>query len=122
MNIIKELRRKKGIQQKELAIEIGVSQPTISDWESGRKDPTGDRLKKLSEFFGVDELVIMGRGVIDLTNNTSIPKTIEARLISGSMDKMTKEQREQVVAVVKAMFSNHPELFDEGEKKNDTGL
>lgn len=121
MNIIKELRRKKGIQQKELAIEIGVSQPTVSDWESGRKDPTGERLKKLSDFFGVDELVIMGRGVIDLKNDTSIPKTIEARLISGSMDKMTKEQREQVVAVVKAMFSNHPELFEEGEK-NDTGL
>ena len=48
MNIIKELRKKKGIQQKELAIEIGVSRPTVSDWESGKKDPSGDRLKKLA--------------------------------------------------------------------------
>lgn len=33
MNIIKELRKKAGIQQKELAIIIGVSRPTVSAWE-----------------------------------------------------------------------------------------
>ena len=62
MNIIRELRKKKGIQQKELAIAIGVSCPTVSAWESNKKDPSGERLKKLAEFFGVDELVILGRG------------------------------------------------------------
>lgn len=114
MNIVKELRKKKGIQQKELALEIGVSCPTVSEWESGKKDPSGDRLKKLAAFFDVDELVVLGQG-----NNTSInwPKTIEARIVSGGMDKMSKEQREQVLAVVRAMFSNHPELFTEGEEE-----
>ena len=62
MNIVKELRRKAGIQQKELAIEIGVSIPTISDWERNKKDPSGERLKRLAEYFNVDELVILGRG------------------------------------------------------------
>ena len=38
LNIIKELRKKKGIQQKELALVIGVAQPTVSEWESGKKD------------------------------------------------------------------------------------
>ena len=61
MNIVKELRKKAGIQQKELAIEIGVSNPTVSEWENGKKDPSGERLKRLSEYFGVDELVILGR-------------------------------------------------------------
>jgi transcriptional regulator with XRE-family HTH domain len=61
MNIVKELRKKKGIQQKELAIELGVSNATVSDWERGKKDPSGDRLKKLAEYFAVDELVILGR-------------------------------------------------------------
>ena len=44
MNIVKELRKKAGIQQKELAIIIGVSRPTVSDWEANKKDPSGDRL------------------------------------------------------------------------------
>ena len=117
MNIVKELRRKKGIQQKELAIEIGVSCPTVSEWETNKKDPSGDRLKRLAAFFGVDELVVLGKGVSHETG----PQTIEARIVSGGMDKMTKDQREQVLAVVKAMFANHPELFEEGES-NATGL
>ena len=68
MNIVKELRKKKGIQQKELAIEIGVSRPTVSEWESGKKDPSGERLKKLAQYFNVDELVILGKNVIDLND------------------------------------------------------
>lgn len=62
MNIVKELRKSAGIQQKELAIAIQVSRPTVSDWESGKKDPSGERLKKLAEYFGVDELTVLGRG------------------------------------------------------------
>ena len=62
MNIVRELRKKKGIQQKELALEIGVSNAAVSDWENGKKDPTGERLRKLSEYFGVDEQFILGYG------------------------------------------------------------
>lgn len=69
MNIVKELRKKAGIQQKELAISIGVSRPTVSEWESNKKDPSGERLKKLAEYFGVDELMILGKGVVDLSDN-----------------------------------------------------
>ena len=114
MNIIKELRKKAGIQQKDLADIIGVSRPVVSEWESQKKDPSGDRLKKLAQYFKVDELVVLGKGVVTFGNDT--PKTIEARIVSGGMDKMSKEQREQVLAVVRAMFSNHPELFEEGDK------
>ena len=70
MNIVRELRKKKGIQQKELALTLGVSQPTISDWEANKKDPSGDRLRKLADYFGVDELVILGKGVVDLNSPT----------------------------------------------------
>lgn len=119
MNIVKELRKRKGVQQKELAIEIGVTQPTVSDWETGRKDPSGERLTKLAEYFDVDPLVILGKGVIDLTNATEraqIPRTHEARIVSGGMDKLPQEQREQILNVVRAMFANHPEIFEEGDE------
>ena len=36
MNRIKELREATGIRQKGFAIALKVSQPTVSDWESGR--------------------------------------------------------------------------------------
>ena len=136
MNIVKELRKKKGIQQKELAIEIGVTQPTISDWEKNKKDPSGERLKKLAEYFGVDELVILGRGqgelfvpadpkecgksetdqIIErlLAQLAAQPKTAEARIVSGGMDKLPKEQREKLLKVFCALY---PGLVEEEENE-----
>ncbi len=101
MNIVKELRKKHNIQQKELASIIGVAQPTISEWETGKKDPSGERLQKLAEFFQVDELDILGRGMY-IKERT--PITNEARIVSGGIDKLPKEQREQILNVFKAMY------------------
>lgn len=60
MNRVRELRIRAGLQQKQLAIMAGVSHPTVSDWETGKKNPSGERLKKLSEIFGVDNATILG--------------------------------------------------------------
>ena len=130
MNIVKELRKKKGIQQKELAIEIGVSRPTVSEWESNKKDPSGERLKRLAEYFGVDELVILGRGlyipedpkiagksetdqIIErlLEQLGNQPKTVEARIVSYGMDKLPQQDREKILGVVRAMYTNG--IFEE---------
>lgn len=135
MNIVRELRKKKGIQQKELAIEIGVSCPTVSDWEAGKKDPSGERLKKLAEYFDVDELVILGKGVVDLANRPETNKvrqmileklgvpiqTSEARILAQGVDKLPQEQREMALNVIKAMFSKYSEYFEKGET-DDTEL
>ena len=115
MNIVKELRKKAGIQQKELAIAIGVSSPTVSDWENQKKDPSGPRLKKLAEFFGVDELVILGKTLVDSPDLlVGTPKTLEARIVSGGMDQLPQEDREQILSVIRAMYSKRPELFNIG--------
>ena len=107
MNIVKELRKKAGIQQKELALIAGVAQPTVSEWELNKKDPSGERLRKLAQYFGVDELVILGKGVIDLTQGVEeSPQTAEARIVSSGMDKLPKEQREMILNMVRAMFPN----------------
>ena len=119
MNIVKELRKAKGIQQKELAISIGVSRPTVSEWESNKKDPSGERLRKLAEFFGVDELVILGKGVVDLAHDESIPKTPEARILARGVDNMPQEQREQLLNVFRAVFPQYASYFDRKETEND---
>ena len=146
MNIIRELRKKKGIQQKELAIAIGVSCPTVSAWESNKKDPSGERLQKLAKFFDVDELVILGKGafipdqpglfvptkpeisgksetdqIIErlLEKLDAQPKTSEARILAKGVDKLPPEQREQALAVFRAVFSNHAEDFEKGKDEDD---
>ena len=117
MNIVKELRKRKGVQQKELALIVGVAQPTVSEWELNKKDPSGERLQKLAEYFGVDELVILGKGVVDLTDDVSYaPRTEEARIVADAIDQMTKEQREKALNVMRAVFPQYVDPFNmEGE-------
>lgn len=134
MNIVRELRKKKGVQQKELAIAIGVSCPTVSAWESNKKDPSGERLQKLAKYFGVDELVILGKGTfvpdqpglfvpinpeINGQSETdqiierlfkqldSQPRTKEARIISDALDRMPPADREKVLNMLKAVYSEY---------------
>lgn len=56
---IGELRKAKGLSQKEVAGEIGVSQATYSAYERGRNEPPAEILVRLSYLFNcpVDVLV-----------------------------------------------------------------
>lgn len=109
MNIVRELRLRAGMQQKDLAISAGVSRPTVSEWEHNKKDPSGDRLKRLSEIFGVDPGVILGYRPTTATQQESAeaPKTEESRIISVCVDKMPPEDRERALNILKAVYADY---------------
>ena len=48
-----ELRRKNGFNQNYLAVYMGVSQVSISNWERGFKEPNFQALVDLANLFGV---------------------------------------------------------------------
>lgn len=121
MNIIRELRKSAGMQQKELAAIVGVSVATISDWETQKKNPSGERLKKLAETFNVHPLVVLG--VMQPTNgdpDSSVPQTVEARIVSFGMDQLPQEEREKILSVLRIMYMNNPKLFREETSNDDT--
>lgn len=70
MNIVKALRLKAGMQQQELANLVGVSSPTVSDWEHQRKNPHGENLRRLAEIFGVDPLEVLGTRAVTQSDLT----------------------------------------------------
>lgn len=45
--LLREARRRKGLSQAELATRAGTSQPVISAYEHGRRDPTTRTLRRL---------------------------------------------------------------------------
>ena len=53
------IRKKKGLSQEELGMELQVSRQTISKWEAGQSYPDFQRLVMLSDYFDMtlDELV-----------------------------------------------------------------
>ena len=60
MTRLAKLLKDNNISQKEIAVYCGVSQPTVSDWVSGKKDPSTENLAKLSRRFHVTMNYIMG--------------------------------------------------------------
>lgn len=53
------IRKRQGLSQEELGMELQVSRQTISKWEQGQSYPDFQRLVMLSDYFGMslDELV-----------------------------------------------------------------
>lgn len=62
-------RKRKGLNQEDLATLLGVSRATISDYERGRSEPDLATLRKIAEVFGVtvDEIL----GVVSLMGKKS---------------------------------------------------
>lgn len=84
-NRIQELRKKHRMQQSELAEKIGVTNKSISSYETGRCEPTIDSLCKLADFFGTTVDYLLGRDKTDTDINAEI-KIVE-RTISLPKDE-----------------------------------
>lgn len=58
---LKELREKKHLSQKQLAIELGVGIGTVGMWESSARIPPAKRLQDIGNYFGVSVDYLLGR-------------------------------------------------------------
>lgn len=57
---IKELRENAGLQQKELALDLGIPSNTLSQYENGKREPNNDMLKKIADYFKVTTDYLLG--------------------------------------------------------------
>ena len=53
-NNLKQLRIQRNLKQEELAEKLHVTRQTVSGWETGRRQPDLDMLKKLAEVLDID--------------------------------------------------------------------
>ncbi len=61
MNRFKELRKKSGMTQTQLAARLKVNQTAVSQWERALTSPSHEALLALSEIFGVSLDYLLGR-------------------------------------------------------------
>lgn len=53
METLQTIRQKKGLSQEDLALKIGMSQETISQYETGTRRPSITTARKIADVLGV---------------------------------------------------------------------
>ena len=66
---LKELRKKRGVSQVKLAMDLNTNQNTISRYETGEREPGIAELIKIADYFHVSVDYLIGR-----TDNPKLPK------------------------------------------------
>ena len=65
---LKELRKKRGISQLKLALDLNMNQNTISRYETGERQADYETLIALADFFNVSVDYLLGRTENPATN------------------------------------------------------
>lgn len=102
---LKRLRMEKGITQKELADRLHISRSTIAGYESLGKEPDGEKLCALADFFGVSVDYLLG--VTDSRELTSpapaaAQRPVEAA-IAGELGSLSDRQLDRLFGYIQAL-------------------
>lgn len=112
---LKELRKKRGISQIEIAKAIDIPQTSYSRYEQGICDPSISTLIKLADFFNISIDTLVGRktDMINLNLLDSTRKELVLGVINSSDSlvnrleafyqgvKLAEEEREEIVKKLK---------------------
>lgn len=100
MNRLRELRQKNSLTLKELGQKIGMANNTLSQYETGKREPKIETWNKLAEYFNVPTSYLMGlsndiNGWDEWAKNTGysveqikneIKRLIDTKRLDGSTD------------------------------------
>ena len=124
---IKQLRKKKGISQSELAALIGVKNNTVSTWERGTRKPDFEALNLLSNYFEVSFEYILGSSDKEEARVKPTQDELDQLALSALADDLydnmkkycqlsTKSQK-MIDALINATYQMEKQ---DGELKGDT--
>jgi transcriptional regulator with XRE-family HTH domain len=113
VDAVKEIRRRKGWSQKDLAEESGVGQDTISGIESGRHEPRPSTLRKLADALDVE--------VADFFREPAVPLVEDPREAGrlSAIDVALDAAKRQIALEKQAMFSGRSEMELDQHHAND---
>lgn len=114
---LKNLRENRGITQKFLAEKIGVKANTLSGYESGRREPDAETLRKMADYYEVTMDYLLGRTrdpkfsqatekiVNDIDLGSNVDDLMKKYNLMFNGEKLPKEDVEKITQVVKTLMS-----------------
>lgn len=122
---LKEIRKKKGLSQKELGQRLGVSQAMIAQYEKGDRNPKLETVKKIAAALEVGTDYLITLGTIDLISSTlsdkngfsedEILKMLNAPGVT--FERLYNTLETDRIDTEKELLSNYRKLNNNGQEK-----
>ena len=104
---LNDLLSSSGMMQKDLAEFVGAKTTTVSGWTRGVSYPRVDAMEKIAQFFGVPTSRLVGSEDPSPSHPESLDIDPEIHIVSGMMETMTKEEKQQVIDLIRVMMRKH---------------
>lgn len=109
-----ELRKSKGLLQKDVAQACGMSTRAYGSYEADEREPSLSALNTLADFFGVTVDELLGRSSSDIFDNARI----EQPEILQLYERMTPEEQNNLVNYARGLISGRELRASYENRKN----
>ena len=105
-DMIKQLRKREGLTQEELASKLGITRSRLNNFEQGIREPDFQMVELFCDYFNVDPNVILG---YDPVNPNYIPEgsfselSDAGKVLFQSLKGATEEEILQAVKIIEAL-------------------
>ena len=96
---------KSGKTQTQIALDLGVSKGTFSDWASGRSHPRMNRVQQIADYFGVSTSDLVENGDRGLSEETArIIRTVDMNpLLKDLLYAATKLDDDDLEGIIRLL-------------------
>lgn len=93
---IRDLRKQKRMSQTELAKSSGVSQTTVTAWETGKAEPSSSAVARLADIFNVTTDYLLGRPNKQETKKDDVELSDDDVIMTWRGKPLSDEDRELI--------------------------
>lgn len=98
-NRIRELRKQHGLTMKQLGAKVGLAESTISQYETGKRQPDNETLLKFGELFDVSVDYILGSAQKQPSPDVTMDDFTYAMYQEGK--ELTEENKQKLLEMAK---------------------
>ncbi len=104
-NNLKEIRNSKNLLQTKVAMDLNITQETISSYETGRVFPSSDMLIKLANYYNTSIDYLLCRTKYNMPINTIKPNNIsdDDFILLNKINKLSSQNRVKVEAYIEGL-------------------
>ena len=101
MKNLKLLRKKSGLSQRDFAEIIHASQNTVSQWESGKREPSYAIAREIANYFNVSVDYLLG--IEEKTAPLELSLTEKQQLILDLAEQLSDEDAKKLIDYAKLL-------------------